>query len=483
MRRKIVLWGTNEKEEKILVGLELLEKENAVHIYTFPASIVSEEFYQTMSDKWKDDVEIEFPTGFSKIEQKLSISDSILPDNIRVDRPDVVTRAQAEWHFVVLSSKLYELYRTELDELKDKIEQASQYDNKVWDELRSFWGKVQEQVNERNLFREHGASLRERANSLFDKMKELKKSLESEVATQSKSYVESFKQELQEIEDRIEKGGVLNPLFDELKKIQAKFKDFKFTREDRDDVWQSIDGTFKKLKEKRGGGGGGGAHSSGLENRYNGLLTAIEKMQRSVDFDQKDFDFENNKAANSGGQLESQLRQAKMNMISERINSKKEKLEDMHKLKRELEAKMSKEKKREAKVEAQEKVDEAKEVAKAKIAAQINEKSAERSDLADKLEKAAADLADQKKGKKSPQPKQETDGDSTSLLGSLAASAGAFIADIKDSVEAISEVLEDKIEVAMDKAEEVMESIEDKVEESIDKLKNKKESDDKSEEE
>ena len=110
MRRKLVLWGSNAKDEKMLVALELLEKENVVHIYTFPESIATQELDDNLSKKWKDDIEVEFPAGYTKIERKLSVSDSLLPDDIKVERPDLITRAQAEWHFVVLSSKLYGMY-------------------------------------------------------------------------------------------------------------------------------------------------------------------------------------------------------------------------------------------------------------------------------------------------------------------------------------------------------------------------------------
>ena len=91
MRRKLVLWGSNEKDEKMLVALELQEKENVVNIYTFPESVATEDFYKAMSEKWKDDVEVEFPSDFTKIERKLSVSDSLLPDEIRVERPDPVS--------------------------------------------------------------------------------------------------------------------------------------------------------------------------------------------------------------------------------------------------------------------------------------------------------------------------------------------------------------------------------------------------------
>jgi hypothetical protein len=54
MRRKLVLWGSNEKDEKLLVALELLEKENVVNIFTFPENVATEDFYKSMSEKLKE---------------------------------------------------------------------------------------------------------------------------------------------------------------------------------------------------------------------------------------------------------------------------------------------------------------------------------------------------------------------------------------------------------------------------------------------
>lgn len=460
MRRKLVLWGSNEKDEKMLVALELLEKENVVNIYTFPESVATEEFYKTMSEKWKDDEEIEFPAGFAKIERKLSVSDSILPDEIKVDRPDLITRAQAEWHFVVLSSKLYGMYKSELEELKDKVEGLSEYDNVMWDELRGFWGKVQTQVNDRNLFREQGAALREKANHLFDRLKELKKSLESEFESQSKKYADTFASEIEEIESKIDKGLGLNPLFEDLKKIQVKIRDFKFTKDDRDDVWNKIDSAFKKLKEKRGSAAQ--AHQSGelarTEARYKGLIGAIQKMQNSINFDQKDLEFEAKRAANSEGQLEAQLRQAKLNMINERIKSKQEKLEDMNKTKAELESRMEREKKKLEKVQKQEKIEEAKEAVKQKIATDISENAKARDKMSGKLEKAAADIQ---------APKE------TSFVDKLAGSFGQLVEDVMDTAQAVATVVSENMGDVMEKAEDLVDGAADKladVAKSVDKM-------------
>lgn len=455
MRRKIVLWGNNEKDQKILVALELLEKENLVNIYTFPENVATEEFYKAMSEKWREDEEVEFPTEYSKIERKLSVSDSLLPDEIKVERPEVITRAQAEWHFVVLSSKLYELYKSELEDIKDKIDGISQFDNTIWEELKGFWTKVQGQVNDRNLFREQGAALRERVNTLFDKLKELKKSLEEEFETQSNKYAKSFYSQIEEIESKVDEGLGLSPLFEDLKKLQAKIKEFKFTKEDRNEVWNKIDNAFKKIREKRGSSERQTNNNlSRLESRYNGLLAAIQKMQKSIDFDKKELEFQEKKVADSDGQLESQLRVAKIKILEEKINSKEDKLADMNATKTDLESRMEKEKKRAIKAEKREKIEEAKEVVKQKIAEEIAEQNKEMDKMADKLEKAAEELTTPKK---------------QSFFSKISDSVEQLVDDVVDTAKAVADVVEDKIESAMDKAEEIADLAEDRLEDIKDK--------------
>ncbi|MCZ2102384.1 MAG: hypothetical protein LC107_12715 [Chitinophagales bacterium] len=460
MRRKIVLWGSNEKDEKMLVALELQEKENVVNIYTFPENVATEDFYKSMSEKWRDDEEVEFPTSYTKIERKLSVSDSLLPDEIKVERTDLVTRAQAEWQFVVLSSKLYEMYKGELEEIKEKIDGLNVFENDMWNELKEFWEKVQGQLNDKNLFREHGAALKERTNLLFDKLKVLRKELDAQFESQSKQFAESFNSEIQEIEDKLEKGLGINPLFEDLKNLQNKIKNFKFTKEDREQLWSKIDTVFKKVKEKRGGMAASSANNNlaRLEARLNGLHGAIQKMERSINFDKRDLEDQIKREADSGGQLEVQLRQAKIRMIEERLKSKEEKLEDMHLTQKEIENRIDKEKKRLVKIEKKEKFEEAKESVKQKIASDIAEQSKELDKIADKLEKAVTDVQE---------PKKE------SFFDKITESAEQLMEDVVDSVKAVAEVVGDKLESVKDKLEDKAENMADKFEDIKDKAEDK----------
>ncbi len=446
MKTKLVLWGTNSQEERVLIALELLSEENKVKIYTFPETIATEEFSQKMMDDWRNDQPLEFPEGFQVMERELTVTESLLPDDLKVERGDVVQRAQTEWHFVVLSAKLNNAYQSELNELKDKVEQLSSFDSEVWDSLKSFWNKVQSQVRERNLFRDHANALRDNTNELFAKLKELRAKLDADFQQKSRANMERFGEALEEIEGKVSEGLRLQPLFDELKDLQRKFRESDFTREHRSKVWERLDKAFKLVKEKRFGSTSGEDKSpmERLKRRFDGLLAAIEKMEHSIRRDRDDLEFQNRKVASSDGQLESQIRQAKIKMIEERIRSKEEKLGEMNKTKLELERRIESQKEKDAKRAEREKLEEAKREAQEKIAQKIKEEAQARVEESDKLEKAAEAITGE------PEAEADKKKEKDSLLGAVGTTLGDTMEDVVDTIKAVAEVVTDKIEEAVE---------------------------------
>lgn len=453
MKTKIVLWGENASNEKVLMAIELLEKDNKIQIHVFPQEVATEDFYQSLLDKWRENVNIVFPANHQTIERPLSISDGLLPDDLKTDRTDLISRAQAEWHFVVLSSKLYDTYKSELDELKEKIDSLSEYSEHAWTDLVEFWAKVSDQIKEHTLFKEHSTILKERTNILFDKLKELKKEVQRQLESKSAVVANQLQQELSEIEEKISKGLGVKPLFEELKGMQQKYYEAEMTRGDKNKVWAKIDAAFKALKNHRSEerkDDRKSNESSRLQSRYDGLINAIKKMEGSVKKDENEVNFQNKRISQSEGQLEMQIRQAKLKMVEERIRSKQEKLDDMYKTREMLENKLEKFKKREQK-------DEAKEQVKAKIAEEIKHAEEKREDISEKLETAASEINDSKTGIKG-------------VLGGLAESISEGFEDAVDTIKAVAEVAEDKVEELVESLEERTDGLDDKLEGVMEKV-------------
>lgn len=378
MKTKIVIWGVNEKEEKILLGIELVEAENKVKIFVFPESEAKEDFYNLMINDWRIGNPVVLPENHEIIERPLSVTDSLLPDHIKVTRSDVINRAKAEWHFVVLSAKLYELYRSELTELKENVSNLEVFDKNIWEELKAFWQKVQGQVYDKNLFREHAKELQDETNKLFDELKGFRKKFDDKFKAESKVKAAEFHGKLDEIRKKFTDGLGLQPLWNEMKSIQSKFRDERLAKQERNEIWNKIDSLFKDIKEKKYGSKGSSGQGNALErieNRYKGLLAAIKKMENSIKWDKKDMKFQEERAEGSFGQLEQELRGAKMKMIEERVHSKENKLAEMNKTKVMLEGKLAKEKEKQAKVEEAKKIKAKEEELKAKVKEEIKEKN------------------------------------------------------------------------------------------------------------
>jgi len=475
MKTKLVLWGTNEKEEKVLIALELRPADKKVNIYTFPEVLATEEFGKKMFDEWRNGQAVLFPDGYQTMERELSLSEPLLPDTLKVERGDVIQRAQTEWQFVVLSEKLNQVYKAELAELREKIEQLTNYDSKTWEALKTFWSKVQGQVRDRNLFRDHANSLRENTNELFSKMKELRAALNKEFEGMSQTHFETFKNRLTDLEDKVTKGMNLSNIFNELKEVQKQFRDTKLTKEHRAKVWNKLDGLFKVVKEKKFGpeAAGNNSPSDRLNKRYDGLMNAIGRMEHSIERDRNDLKYEDRRIANSDGQLEAQIRQAKIKMIEERIRSKEEKLADMHRTREELEKKKEAQIEKDKRRAEQQKIKDAKEAAKAKIKKEMKAAETARKEQGEKLEKAAEAI----KGKPQVTKTEEILGAVTEAAEEVGDQLRDTLEDAVDTVKAIAEVMggkiQEKVQEATVKIQETVEDVKEEVQATFEKVEGK----------
>lgn len=458
MKTKLVLWGSNAQEEKVLIALELVAEDNTVKVYTFPENSVTEEFNKLLLEEWRNGNAVEFPDGYAIEERPLSVSSRLLPENLKVEREDIVVRAQTEWHFIILSAKLNDAYKSELEDLKDRIAKLNKFESGVWEELKGFWAKVQSQVRERNLFREHADTLRDMTNALFSDLKQLRSKMDDEFKKTSEENRKAFMERLSAVEEKLNKGMRLQSIFDELKNIQRNFRNTKFTKEHRSKVWEKLDGTFKVVKEKRFGPGANQDRSpvERLQKRFQGLLSAIEKMERSIKRDEDDLNFQKRKIERTDGQLEAQIRQAKIKMIEERIRSKKEKLSEMLTTKVELEQKMGTLQRKEQERAEREKMQQAKKEAEKKIAEDIKQAAkASYDEKSEELAKAAAALKTEtapETPKVEPEAKAEPKAEvkEESFFSAAATTLGEAFTDVVDTVKAVAEVMEDKLEDAVE---------------------------------
>ena len=381
MKSRITLWGEEKETGKVLIALELLVKENMVKIYTFPESKLTEEFVEKLKNQWKAGEKLEFPEGHKVLDRPLSITDSLLPEELLVKDSDILDRAKTEWHFQVLSSKLSEVYTSELESIKDKVEKVENFSQDIWDELKNYWSKVQSQIRENNLLRKHAHNLRKETDGLFNALKEMRKKLNDEFNVKSKEAVQKFNLTLQKIETKSNKGDALRPLFGDLIKLQKELKNITLTRKDRDSLWKQIDTAFKTIKAKQNNGSESENHSglSRVVNRMKGLDQAISRMEHSIKRDRSDLNFQNKRIDSTHGQLEAQIRQAKTMMLDQRISSKQKKLDELTKIKSGLEKKLEKEKLRAEKNKKREELIKAKQEIHKQHVKEIHEAEDERS--------------------------------------------------------------------------------------------------------
>ncbi|MCX8211575.1 MAG: hypothetical protein OTI34_11035 [Lewinella sp.] len=398
MRNRIAVWGRDAQEQRVLITIELQVSDNIVRIQTYSEKVVSDDVFKSFMDKWRKSEEVELPEPDRVIARELSVTEGLLPDDLKAEQTEMVLRAQTEWHYHVLSNKLAQSYKDELAEIEDRIERATDYSSELWNQAKNFWQKVQSQLQDKTLLREQGNDIRKRVDQSFEKLKAMRELLNEKYKEESVKHVTKFGELLEDAEKRIGEGTHLNKVFNDLREIQKKFHNVKFTKTDRDAIYSRIDAAFKSVKEKRGQSGGNkeNRNTGRTQARLDGLQKAMDRMKSGIGRDENDLKFERRRIEKTHGQLEKQIREAKVVMIESRVSSKQLKLDDMEKTKallaKKIEQEVTKDEKRAKKAAERAAAD----AAKAKIAEEMSTRVTSPEEQA-KLEAAAAKIKEGKK--------------------------------------------------------------------------------------
>lgn len=316
--------GTTADDKQVLLAYELKEDEFKVNLYVTPKKALSAEDIAKLEKEWVEGGEFTFPEETSTINPNLN-AETILPDDIRSEETGKIRSKQNEWAYQLLTAKLWESYLHELEELKKRATELTQYDRQLFDEAKSFWERVLEHRKGRDISQEGLDKIKDDVNSIFEKLKTFRKTESAEFEAASAKLRDELVAKLDEIGKRADANANFKALIEELKALQQAARKNRYTKGDENTIRKAFDSIFQHVNDQRNH-----FFSDKTASRIKGLTEVVQKMEASLARDKKDLEYLDKKTNSANiKSLELQLIKVKTNMLNEAIASKEEKLKDI----------------------------------------------------------------------------------------------------------------------------------------------------------
>ncbi len=350
MQSRFTATGVTADDKEVLLAYELKEEEFKVTLYIVPKKSLKGELLEQLQKNWVEGAEFEFPKGTKEVNPKLQGEESILPEDIRSEESGKIRIRQNEWAYTLLTAKLWESYLLELEELKKKAAELTQYDRKLFDDAKSFWERVLEHRKERDISQERLDKIKDDVNSVFEKLKTFRKSETAEFEANSAKLREVVIAKIEDLRSRTNEKANFKLLLEEHKNIQNESRKNRYNKSDDVLVRKNLDSAFQFINEQRNH-----FFNDLSANRIKGLNEVIERMEAALNRDKKDLEYMQRKAeSNKSSSLELQLIKLKTTMMNETIASKEEKLKDIRATLEQVLRQSGQGKKKEAKKEVKE---------------------------------------------------------------------------------------------------------------------------------
>jgi len=323
MLSRFTATGLTADDKEVILAYQLNEEEFKVDLFIVPKKLLKGDLLEQLEKKWTAGEAFEFPKGTQEVAPNLN-AESILPDDIKSEEAGKIRIKQNEWAYTLLTAKLWESYLNELEELKKKAAELTQYDRQLFDDAKSFWERVLEHRKERDISQDRLDKIKDDVNSIFEKLKTFRKTESAEFEAASAKLRDEVIAKLEELKKRATEKANFKALLEELKTLNAESRKNRYSKADDAQLRKAFDAAYQYINEQRNH-----FFSDINATRIKGLTDVIERMEKSLNHDKKDLDYYQRKVDNSRNSLEAQLAKVKINMLNETIASKEEKLKDI----------------------------------------------------------------------------------------------------------------------------------------------------------
>jgi hypothetical protein len=280
MLQNLLLWGEIATDRKALMAIHLDEPNEKVEIFAFPKEEVTAEL-QNQLVAWRNGGEFDF----SNVTISWSIpanSDNLLPDGIRVDKPEFILRAQQDWGKKLMGARLFLVLKEEVNLLKERASNTSVYEDELWNKTKELWDKISELRKEHHISREHTDQLKFIIDETFELLKGLKKFQVEKNKTQHHSLVKNFEQQIDAQRARLIYPDELNDVFESLRKIQDEIKKASFGWGHKRTLFDTLNLVFNDLKNYRKT-----EHQSKVQDRVKHLQHTFDSLKVSIERDKE----------------------------------------------------------------------------------------------------------------------------------------------------------------------------------------------------
>lgn len=350
MNTRLVLWGEIGTDRKALIALFLDEPTTKIHIYAFPKEEVSKEIQDQLFVEWKNGGEFTFPESAHHWEIDAN-SDTILPEEVKPERVDLVLQSQHKWSKKLMSAKINQMLADETQLLEEQANVISDYDKSLWDKTKTQWEKIASYQKKNEITWEQTTVLKEKINGIFDALKAMKR-LNTENEDQANSvFTKQIQKRIEDLQSKLIYSDQWKHIFDELKKIQNEIKDVTMRWSVKKNIYASINQIFDDLRKYRST-----ETVTKTQNRIVQLKQILDGLKDSIARDTDNLNMQIEKMQHyTRGKLGVDEIKNRFNYLTDRIKDKEKKADGIKDTIKQLEKEIEKEKQEQTEREEQRK--------------------------------------------------------------------------------------------------------------------------------